>query len=380
MMGLRSSFQVSATLVANEFIDQYMAAANGEYVKVYLYLLRHQDKAVELDAIADALDHTEADVRRALAYWEKLGVLTPGLREPAAADPSSQMKPRLIAVEGGAGDSRTVDRSAVKSGTDKADIGAATLAVPAQPAPAAASPAAETSRREPPHQEQRRQYGAEQINKLAGDEEFAQLLYIAQKYLNKVFTQRECEVFAYLYDGLQMSTEVLEYLVEHCVQGGHNSIRYIETVALNWHERQLDTVEKAKAYSSGYMKDSFAVMKAFGLSDRHPGDMEKEMINRWFAVYGFTRELVVEACNRTLSAIHNPSFRYADKILSEWKKAGVKNLNDVEQLDRKRTKQPAQSAGRKADHGNNRFHNFEQRDTDYDSLVLEQVKSWIGEQ
>ena len=28
----------------------------------------------------------------------------------------------------------------------------------------------------------------------------------------------------------------------------------------------------------------------------------------------------------------------------------------------------------------NQFHNFEQRDTDYDSIVLQQVKGWIGEQ
>lgn len=28
------------TLIENTFIDRYMPAANGEYVKVYLYLLR----------------------------------------------------------------------------------------------------------------------------------------------------------------------------------------------------------------------------------------------------------------------------------------------------------------------------------------------------
>ena len=60
------------TVVTNEFIDQYMASANGEYVKVYLYLLRHQNELIEVGAIADALNHTEADVRRALAYWEKV--------------------------------------------------------------------------------------------------------------------------------------------------------------------------------------------------------------------------------------------------------------------------------------------------------------------
>ena len=123
------------------------------------------------------------------------------------------------------------------------------------------------------------------------------------------------------------------------------------------------------------------MMKAFGLSDRHPGDSEKEMINRWFQVYGFTRELVAEACSRTLRATHNPSFPYTDKISAQWKKDGVKSIKDVEALDQKRSgNQSRKKDGRKDAGRNNRFHNFEQRDTDYDSLVLEQVKSWIGEQ
>ena len=171
--------------------------------------------------------------------------------------------------------------------------------------------------------------------------------------------------------------------MEYCVQGGHTSIRYIETVALNWHEKELRTVEQAKAYASGFTKDSFSVMRAFGLTDRKPGDAEKEMIERWFGTYGFTRELVLEACNRTMEATHNPSFRYADRILSEWKKAGVKNLRDVSELDEKRRSQKRKggSGGRNetARPQTNQFHNFEQRDTDSDSMVLEPVRGWIGE-
>ena len=68
-------FQVNATLVANQFIDQYMAGANGEYVKVYLYLLRHAGKSLSLGEIAEALHYTEGDVKRAIAYWKKEGVL-----------------------------------------------------------------------------------------------------------------------------------------------------------------------------------------------------------------------------------------------------------------------------------------------------------------
>ena len=79
-------FGVEATLVANEFIDRYMADANGEYVKVYLYLLRHHQEKLDVGQIADALNHTEADVRRALSYWEKLGALTLSSPERSAME------------------------------------------------------------------------------------------------------------------------------------------------------------------------------------------------------------------------------------------------------------------------------------------------------
>jgi len=300
-----------------------MADANGEYVKVYLYILRHQDKKLELVQIADALNHTEADIKRALSYWEKTGVL------------KARMTPKKEAP--------------------------APVLQPAKP---------------PEEKKQRPVYSQEQVNKLASNEDFTQLLYIAQKYLNKVFNQRECEVYAYLYAGLGMSFELLEYLTEYCAQNGHTSIRYLETVALSWHEKSLHTVEEAKTYATGFSRDSFAVMKAFGLTDRKPGETEKQMIKKWFSDYGFKKDLVLEACNRTLSTIHSPSFQYADKILEQWHKAGVRNLADVSRIDESRQKKTPNSRSRRPA---NQFHNFEQRNTDYDSMVLDQVKSWIGE-
>ena len=74
-LGLKNKMAFQGTVVSNAFIDTYMTAANGEYVKVFLYLLRHEGEEVTVSAIADALDHTEADVKRALAYWEEAGLL-----------------------------------------------------------------------------------------------------------------------------------------------------------------------------------------------------------------------------------------------------------------------------------------------------------------
>ena len=377
---MKDRWSVPVTAVANEFIDTYMAAANGEYVKVYLYVLRHQGEDITIELIADALNHTESDVRRALSYWKKAGVLT-------ASEQEQPVQGELVRPESGA---RTLTRE--QDGVQ--------AAVPEQTG--IREQAGVRERTETMGQEDGciPVYSTEQVNRLAQDEEFSQLLYIAQKYMNKVFTPRDCQVFAYLYEGLSMSSELLEYLVEYCVQNGHISVRYMETVAMSWHEKGIRTALEAKDYSTSHNRDSFAVMKAFGINSRKPAAPEQKLMDKWFRDYGFSREVVLEACNRTITAIHNPSFQYADKILSDWQKAGVRGLADIKDLDVKRTAAREESGEcrekrlQKYDSGvssarqgsgarknsSNQFHNFKQRDTDYDALVLKQVKEWVGQQ
>lgn len=75
---LTNHVQSDTTVLENEFIDHYMAEANGEYVKVYLILLRHLNEpsgTLTISKIADLLDITEKDVIRALNYWKKKGLL-----------------------------------------------------------------------------------------------------------------------------------------------------------------------------------------------------------------------------------------------------------------------------------------------------------------
>ena len=40
---LRNHSHNNITIVENDFIDHYMVSANGEYVKVYLLLLRYHN-------------------------------------------------------------------------------------------------------------------------------------------------------------------------------------------------------------------------------------------------------------------------------------------------------------------------------------------------
>lgn len=373
---LKLGLPANVTVVSNEFIDQYMAAANGEYVKVFLYLLRHEREELDLASIADDLNHTEADVKRALAYWKRTGVLAEDDREEAdgreefAPDPQipernrENFEPDLRTSERKreefAPDSRTPERKQEDFEPAQRILGRADSRLP------------ETGDT------------YERMRRLSGDEEFSALLYAVQQYLGKTFTQIECEKFAFFYDGLHMSGELLEYLAEYCAGGGHSSIRYIEKVAISWYQAGIRTREEAREYTARFSGDTAAVLKAFGITGRTAGTAEQDFIRRWFKEYGFDKSLVVEACSRTITATGSASFPYADKILKGWSEQQVRTLKDVEALDRKRQqrkaeKEQAAAADRRAGAGKepsgrkragaNGFRNFEERTGDIDDFV-----------
>ena len=367
-LGLKNAMSVNVTVVSNEFIDTYMAAANGEYVKVFLYLLRHEHEDLTISSIADALNHTESDVKRALSYWREAGVLAEE-KAPAAAD---QKDNRYGRGNIAASESLATEQTGNLAPMNEIESGAA------------ASPIPEEERGTPIRELPECGNTYERMKKLSEDDEFSTLLYVAQQYLGKTFTQIECEKFAYFYDCLGMSVELLEYLAEYCAGGGHTSIRYIEKVALNWYQIGIRTREEAKDYTMRYSRDMSSVMKAFGITNRNPGTAEQEFMKKWFKEYGFDSTIVTEACSRTIKATGSASFPYTDKILAGWKENGVRTLGDVKELDKRRQMaKPQQEKGqdngrtgvKKTSGGaNNRFKNFEERSYNYEDLVWEGMR------
>ena len=93
-------------------------------------------------------------------------------------------------------------------------------------------------------------------------------------------------------------------------------------------------------------------------------------MDRWLKEYGFTMELITEACSRTVTQTGQPSFQYAEGILSSCKKSKVSTLEEVKRLDaRHRSSQkplaPAKSGRTQTA---SRFNNFHQREYDYGQL------------
>ena len=342
---LKNKFQTNATLLPNDFIDNYMIDANGEFVKVYLFLLRHLDdpfSSLTLTTIADCLNNTEKDILRAFRYWESAGLL--------ALERDSDG--RVTGLE-----LRKTMSTEKESASDKS-------------APAAVTGTADMKKAVPLENK------AVPLNAFRTQKELKSLLFIAEQYLGKTLTRTDVDTITYFYETLNMSVDLIEYLIEYCVENGHKSMHYIQKVALSWNERHLTTVDEAKADTLTYNRTCYSVLNAFGIKGRAPAASEITYIRKWNEEYGFSLDLILEACGRTMSAIHQPSFDYTDSILKNWLKKNVYSLGDVEALDaaylKEKESKKKRSSSRTA--GNNKFNNFESRSYDMSDLERKLVQ------
>lgn len=316
------------TLVSDLFLDEYMPAANGEYVKVYLYLLRCLKSDVQelsISLIADKFDHTESDVRRALKYWEKM---------------------RLLKLE--YDDAKEL--TGVRLTEDETFVSPSSGFAPETPQLVSLPPSSS--------------------GRPLTQEETKQLLFICEQYLGKTLSSSEVSKILYFHDALGFSADLIEYLIEYCVSKGRKNLRYIESVADGWHKSGYTTVSQAKEQTNLYNKAYFSILKAFGISGRNPVEVEITYMDKWMKEWGFSLELIEEACGRTMSAIHQPSFEYADEILKRWREKNVARPADLESLDKQHqtTKNRTDMTTVKKAAASNRFHNFPKHNYDIGEL------------
>lgn len=388
-INISSDIATSFTTVSDIFIDQYMPKANGEFVKVYLYLLRATGSGAGIATISEIADHfsnTEADIIRALNYWASEGILqvqtgadgqiiginlcslsVSGMQaaqsniQSAVADNAAQNNLQNGVVNNAAQNISTVNIRMQDSVVEK---------LKSQTPDKTAS--------------SQKEYTLDEIKEFRKNPDISELFFIIETYLKHTLSSTDTNMVLYWLDELHFSTDLVEYLVEYCITKGHSSLRYMNKVALGWADAGINTVDQAKDDAAAHSQIYYSVMKALGITGRNLVDSEVSLINKWVGEYGFDIELVKAACSKTISAIQKPSFEYTDSILANWRKKDVHTLKDVEVLDANFAKANKASAtgssqGTNAANGSskpksnnssskNKFNNFNQRNNDYDKL------------
>ncbi len=341
-----------STVVSNHFIDEYMKDANDAQIKVYLYLLRmmNSNLPTSISDIVDKFNHTEKDVIRALTYWEKRNLLRLdyddkgeicGLHMNSVSAPSkeAQIVPMPKVVPPAENDTPESGRKAA-----------------AKTAPSFEKPS----------------YSLDDIAAFKKDESASQILFIAESYLGRTLSAVDIKTLLFIYKELHFSIELTDYLIEYCVGKGKREMRYIEKVAINWATEGVTSVRQAKNRSTRYDKLVYTVMKALGRQS-DPTEQEAEFIQRWNKQYGFSLEVILAACEKTVLAVSSHRFEYTEGILSKWHKSGLRTMNDVkkaeEEFRKNKDSRPARGTSTKPVNSFNSF--SQQRDYDFDKLEKE---------
>ena len=190
------------TLVSNQFIDRYLAGANDAQIKVYLFLLRHLSQGLvsDISDMADLFNYSEKDILRALSYWEKAGLMSLSF--------NSQGHLAEVSL------STLQDSEAVTVNTSKSPEAPSLL--PNE------NPVPEKKKYHKPD------YTLDQLTRFQKQDSTSQVLFIAESYLGKTLSANDVRSMLFISEELHFSFDLLDYLLQYCIDRGKKDFRYIE--------------------------------------------------------------------------------------------------------------------------------------------------------
>jgi DnaD/phage-associated family protein len=270
--------------VSVNFIEKHMLNANGAYVKVYLYALNLAYKGISEDnsEIAKKLNLLESDVVNAFEYWSKEEIMT--------------INNDCIYFNGQSNDRNDTIKK---------------------------SPEAKMQKKVPQNV----------ANIMSENKILADLCSLSQEILGKTLNNNDIETLYWFYDELGFSPEVIIMLLEYCVSKDKRNMKYIEKVAISWHENGIITMDAVDNYIRDEKEKNsyfYSLRKLFGITDRNLSKSEELYLKTWHDEYGMTDEMVALAYEYCILSTNKLSFPYINSIIKGWHEKGIKTIPDAE--------------------------------------------------
>lgn len=263
--------------IPKDFIEHIMPSANSAYVVVYLYIMfaASTNKSMETAEIAKKLGLIESDVINAIKFWNDKGIFS------------------------GTGDTviikKSVDEEISPENTKK---------------------------------------NVDEVSKIIdSNEALSDLCAISQEILGKTLGNTDIETIYWFYDQLGFSPEVITMLLEHCVSMGKRNMKYIEKVAITWHENNITTIDEAQTYINGIAKNDeyvSSLRRLFGITERNLSKSEKLFFSSWRDELKMSADMVALAYEYCIMAISKLSFPYMNSILTRWSEKGITTIAEAE--------------------------------------------------
>lgn len=297
------NYSVNTTLFSSIFavpadiVDKHIRLANGDQLKVLLWILRNNPNNPDIKAMCAALKMNESDAADYLQYWVLTGVLNSDESAPVPVAPPA---PQTIA-----------------------------------------QPKATETKKEIKDPDPVKPTMSEIVRRIEESPEIKHLLKEIQGIVGTI-GYNEQSTLIHLHDYYGLPTEVLFMLIDYCSSIGKTNCNYILAVGKDWGSREIDTVEKA-AEQIAALKNANAIWKELavfaGFKNEKPTTKQNEFLRKWSNEFKFGIDMIIAAYEEMTDRTGKISFGYMNKVLESWYNKGYKKPADIEN-EKEKAKKP----------------------------------------
>lgn len=300
----------SVFCVPSVVADDYLKIARGSDIKVLLFLLRHGGECLSCEAVGEMLGLTAEQVEESVEFWmqrEIIGAEASGELTPLLKDDENKPWANIAAVSENVQSDLTGIKPISKSLVHKINL--------------------ERTPDFPP---------VEIAMTVRGNEKADYLFKHCEMLYGRPLKHNEQRTLMIILEDACLPVEAALILVDYCFSVDKATPAYMRTMAAEWAESDISTIEKAEQRveelkrldgAVGRFKKMFEVSSAFS-------KQQKEFIGKWVNAYGFSDEMIGEAYQITLNGAGKLSFPYMNKILENWHSKGIKLREQID-VDKK---------------------------------------------
>lgn len=271
-------FYLKDTSVENIFINEYMADASGEYVKIYLFALMYADHDLVMsnEIIAKHLRMAEEDVLKAWSYWESKGIIK---KHYEKAGDKFHYQVEFMHLKG------LVYGKQMKTKAKDSKI-------------------------------------PEQMREQMDNEMLRTMYAEIERIIGRLFEGKEPDEILSWITEYNATPEMVVYAYSYCKKKKNNSnYKYVAVVLKDWVDQGLKSIEQIENFLQETDNRHYLykrIMRALGFM-RNATEEEKRIIDVWFDEMDFDINKVLEACKKT-TGISNPNINYINSVLKAWSK------------------------------------------------------------
>ena len=285
----------SVFAVPSSVVDKYIKLAGAGSLKLLLFLLRHGGKEFTDEELREALGfRREGELEDAALFWVQRGIIR---YDNSHFSPAAEEEPLQEELP------ETLEQSAKPAASARKveDTGAVIYSA------------------------------ADIANRINTDPAIKYLFTQAQALYGRLLKQPESRSILLLVDHYGLPAEVAAMLLQYCFRIGKTTSAYIQSVAQSWSDDGIHTITEAD--------ERLAMLeRRFATEERLRSAMELKtkfspkqlgFIKVWSEEWGFSTDMIMLAYDMTLDNTGGMNFSYTNKILENWRSAGISTKEAV---------------------------------------------------